>query len=327
MILKSSNNRKFNKAKTARNLGLIAAAGSAVFSAATVGAANYLVEQLIKPNPVNASEAFTFSPFELQLEHERISFPTADGSLVEGWLLPRPDTNRVVIAVSGYRGRKEDMLGISSHLWRNGFNLVLFDYRGHGLSRTKADVLTLGHRELEDFQAAVKYVRQRFDKPLIGAVGGSMGAAVSLIAAARDKDIRCVWSDSSFARQRDVIAHNWKNITHLPDWPVVDVAEKLFELRTGHLWQEFAPILEIAKIAPRPVYIVHGALDTVAPVSDAYALYEAATGPKQLWIEDDFEHCGVYFGNREEYSRRALAFFQENLVSVAKVQPPQIQNV
>lgn len=314
---KKTNSSGFNGGKLARTLGVATVIGGATVTAATLGVANYLVEQITRPQPVNFLDSYTFSPFELQVDHERVSFQTAGDTTLEGWLFPRPGERKVVLAVSGYRGRKEDMLGISAYLWRHGYNVMLFDYRGHGLRRTKTDILTLGHRELEDFEAAMRYLRSRIEQPLIGAVGGSMGAAVALAAAARDKDILAVWSDSAFASQRDVISHGWKTVSHLPSWPVVDVAEKIFEVRTGHDWHEFAPVKEIGKIAPRPVYIVHGASDSVAPVKDAYALYEAATGPKELWIEDDLEHCGVYFSNREEYSRRALAFFDEYLVPSA----------
>jgi len=316
---KTSQTRKaaqndFDSLKLARNLGMATVAGSATLSMAAFGAAKYVVEQLTKPQPLNSMDNFTFSPFELQLEFELVRFPTADGSLLEGWLLPRPDDQRVVISVSGYRGRKEDMLGISSYLWRKGYNVLLFDYRGYGARRSKSDILTLGHRELEDYQAALRFVRSRFDQPLIGAVGGSMGAAVSLVAAARDEGILAVWSDSAFANQREVIATAWKTTTHLPDWPVVDLAERLFEERTGYSWREFSPVKEIARIAPRPVFLIHAANDSIAPVSDAYALYKAAAGPKELWIEDGLEHCGVYFNSREEYCRRALAFFEQYLV-------------
>ncbi len=307
--------------KLVRNLGLATAAGGLTVSLTTLGLANYMVEQITRPQPVNFLDSYTFSPFELEVEYEQIKFTTADGSHLEGWFFPRPGNNRVVLAASGYRGRKEDMLGISAYLWRHGYNVMLFDYRGYGMRRTKTDILTLGHHELEDFQAALKYIRSRIEQPLIGAIGGSMGAAVSLVATARDKNILAVWSDSAFASQRDVIALGFKNVTHLPTWPIVDMAETIFKVRTGHTWDEFAPVNEIANIAPRPVYIVHSASDSVAPVKDAYALYQAAAGPKELWIEDDLEHCGAYFSNREEYSRRALAFFDQYLVPAAIAQP------
>ncbi len=315
---KKTGKNKFLESKNlnlVKKFGLTAGIGGTAVSLFTLGAANYLVNQLTRPHPVNFLDNYTFSPFELQVDHETITFPTAGNSLLEGWLFPRPGEKRVVLALSGYRGRKEDMLGISSYLWRQGYNVMLFDYRGHGLQRARTDLLTLGHLEMEDFQAAMQYIRNRIPGALIGVIGGSMGAAVSIVAAARDKEILAVWSDSAFATQRDVIAHGWKTVTNLPTWPVVDLAEKIFEIRTGYNWHSFSPVNEIAKIGPRPVYIVHSSADSVAPVQDAYALYAAATGPKELWIEDGLEHCGVYFSNREEYSARVLSFFDRYLVA------------
>ncbi len=306
-----TNERPSNK--TWKRLGVAGLAVGGVSSLVSLGAARYLVDQLTGLKPVDPGEAYTFSPFETNVDYEEVSFPTANNRILAGWWLPRPDTRRVVVCVSGYRGKKEDVLGISSILWRNGFNVLLFDYRAHGFNRREGELITLGHRELEDIQAALRYVKSRIEHPLLGLLGGSMGAAVVLTATARDADVMAVWADSAFASQREIISHVWQKQTHLPSRPVVDIAGKLFNARTGYRWADFAPINEIAKIAPRPVYIVHGGADTLVPVNCAYRLYAAAQGPKEMWIEDGVEHCGVYFAFRAEYARRAVRFYEKYL--------------
>lgn len=311
--------QRFSKSKSRplRRLGLVALAGSGAAGLASLGAARYLVNQLTRLRPVEVSEAYSFSPFETEVDFEDVEFPTANGRLLKGWWLPRPGDRRVIVAVSGYRGRKEDVLGISSILWRNGYNVLLFDYRAHGPGRAEGELVTLGHRELEDMQAAVKFAKSRLENPLLGLLGGSMGASVALTAAARDPEVMAVWADSGFTSQREIINHVWQHRTHLPVHPVLDLAERLFKSRTGHRWEDFAPIDEIKKLGDRPVYLVHGASDSLVPIDHAYRLYSAAPGPKELWIEDDIEHCGVYFGHRTEYVRRCLKFFGEYLVAPA----------
>ena len=294
--------------------GLGSLAGGAVAGGFTLGMAHYLVDQLTRLRPLTSNDYYTFTPFETQVDYEDVSFPTVNGRLLKGWWLPRPQSQRVVIAVSGYRGKKEDMLGISSILWRNGYNVLLFDYRAYGAGRLADEMFTLGHRELEDVQSAVRYVRSRLERPWLGLLGGSMGASVVLMATARDPEIKAVWADSAFASQEDVIAYGWRSATHLPGRPVVDVAARLFERRTGHRWQDFAPIAEIGRIAPRPVYLVHAVGDRVIPVEQVHRLYEAASQPKELWVEPGLDHCGVYFAFREEYARRVLKFFGQYLV-------------
>jgi dipeptidyl aminopeptidase/acylaminoacyl peptidase len=314
-IAKSFNKTSFaSKNKPFKRLGLMALAGSASAGLVSLGVARYVVNELTRLTPVQPSEVYSFSPFETQVDFEEVEFPTTNNRLLKGWWLPRPGERRVIVTASGYRGRKEDVLGLSSILWRNGYNVLLFDYRAHGPGRAEGELVTLGHRELQDLQAAIKYTRTRLEYPLLGLLGGSMGAAVALVAAARNPDVLAVWADSPFTSQRDIINYVWHRQTHLPGHPVLDLAEKLFESRTGHRWLDFAPIDEMPKLGQRSVYLVHGTGDTMVPIEHAYRLYSAAPGPKTLWIEDGVEHCGVYFAHRLEYVRRCLGFFDANLV-------------
>ncbi|HEX2910218.1 MAG TPA: alpha/beta hydrolase [Chloroflexia bacterium] len=300
-----------------RLLGAAALAGSATASLISYGAAHYLVNELVKLRPLEAADVFTFTPFETNVESEDVSFPTANERLLKGWWLPRQNERRVVITVSGYRGKKEDMLGLASHLWRNNFNVLMFDYRGHGAQRAEDELITLGHRELQDMEAAISYACSRIEHPLLGLLGGSMGASVALVAAARNLDVKAVWADSPFTSQRDIIDYVWRQRTHLPSHPVTDIAARLFETRTGHRWEHFSPIDVIGQITPRPVYLVHSAEDKMIPVEHTYRLFEVASEPKSIWIEEAQGHCGVYFMNRAEYVRRVVHFFGENLVDLS----------
>ena len=99
---KKTNSSGFNGGKLARTLGVATVIGGATVTAATLGVANYLVEQITRPQPVNFLDSYTFSPFELQVDHERVSFQTAGDTTLEGWLFPRPGERKVVLAVSGY---------------------------------------------------------------------------------------------------------------------------------------------------------------------------------------------------------------------------------
>ncbi len=301
-----------------RNIEGIVLAGGTLTGLAVYGGARYLVDQLTRLRPLASGETYTFTPFETQVDFEEVSFPTANSRMLTGWWLPRPETSQVVVAVSGYRGHKEDMLGISSIMWRAGLNVLMFDYRGHGVGRNPDEIITLGHKELEDMQAAIRYVKSRISRPSLGLLGGSMGAAVCLVATAREKDVRAVWADSGFTSQHEVISHIWRQTTHLPGRPVLDLAARLFQARTGHHWRDFSPLAEIGSIAPRPVYIVHAANDKMVPVDQAYKLYEAAGEPKELWVEEGLEHCGVYFAYRAEYARRVLNFFGQYLSEQAR---------
>jgi dipeptidyl aminopeptidase/acylaminoacyl peptidase len=291
-----------------------------LFGSATLGVANYLVSKLVEQSEPLPSENYTFTPYEMGTPYEEVKFPTDKGRMLYGWFLPQPlQERRVIVTAHGHRGRKEDLLGISTFLWKAGFNVLMFDCRAHGAGREKGELMSLGTYELEDFQAANKYIHKRFaeegrGEAIVGAFGASLGAAVALVAAARDERIKAIWADSSFTSRRDVVAANWKKLTHLPDRPVIDTANLLFTLRTGHPLHNFSPLKEVSNMKPRPIYFLHGGSDKITPISHAYNLYKAAKGPKELWIEEGIDHCGIYFLDRVEYRKRAIEFYQKWVV-------------
>jgi alpha-beta hydrolase superfamily lysophospholipase len=278
---------------------------SGALLAGMLGVAAYTAHHISGRRRSN-SEEFTFSPWEVQIEHENISFTTEDGVTIRGWWFARPDSRRVIIGCTGHRGVKTDLLGIGSGLWRAGNNVLLFDYRGCGQSDHALQ--SLAHHELSDARAAVQYAQQRVADARIGMIGYSMGAAVAIQVAAVDPLIRAVVADSPFATMRDVVAHAFQR-RRLPTRPTTELTDVLTRLRYGYRFHAVRPLDVVSRIAPRPLLIIHGTADLTTPVEHARWLYEAAGEPKELWLLEDVPHCGAYFIDRRAYVTRVAEFF------------------
>ena len=83
---------------------------------------------------------------------------------------------------------------------------------------------------------------------------------------------------------------------------------------TGERLATYNPEELVARISPRPLFIIHGEHDNEAcTVADAHRLYEAARPPKTLWIVPGAGHCGGHGAQPAEYERRVLAFFDQAL--------------
>lgn len=278
--------------------------------AGAVGVAAYTAYAINGPRPHDPA-AYSFSPWEVQVEHERISFKTDDGVTIRGWWFSRPASRNVVIGFTGHRGRKEDLLGIGSGLWRAGSNVLLFDYRGCGESDRAPQ--SLAHNELRDARAAIRYAQNRMADARIGVIGYSMGAAVAILTAAAEPAVRAVVADSPFATMRDVVAHAYQR-RRLPTRPLLDLADAVTRWRYGYPFQAVRPLDAVATIAPRPLLLIHSTADTVIPVAHSYQLYEAAGDPKELWIFEGAQHCGGYFADRPAYVQRVAEFFADGLM-------------
>ncbi len=186
----------------------------------------------------------------------------------------------------------------------------MFDFRGHG--RSEGQHVSMGYYERQDLLGAVDYLQSRgIDR--VGVLGFSMGGAVAMATAPHSEAIRAVVSDGGFARFSDTIAAGVRErglpgflaslVGHLIVW--------LMGLRLDCSLSEADPIHWVDKIAPRALFIIHGALDPFVTVEEARELYAAADEPKEIWIVPEAGHRQADRRHPEEYRHRVLAFFDQ----------------
>jgi fermentation-respiration switch protein FrsA (DUF1100 family) len=279
---------------------------------AIVGVGLHIVNVLTRPKRLATFALFTFSPFELDLPAEEVTFESLCGKhLVNGWYIPCSGATSTIILSPGYRRAMSDLLGICASLWKEGHNVLAFEYYGHGT--VVGEPVTLGYREINDFLGAVAYVRMRDPLARIGALGYSMGAAVTIMGSARTLEVEAVIADSAFATHRRVIEYAVRRTTHLPFVLFEWVTDALLAWRAGYRFHQVEPLPDIGRLAPRPILLIHGLKDSVVDPRDAPLLYNAASEPKELWLLPNAEHCGSYFEDRLAYTRKVCAFFDLHL--------------
>jgi len=251
------------------------------------------------------------SPALLGLRYEDVSFSSrADELTLHGWYLPVENSEQIVIMVHGAEQNRADpnvkMLDIASGLVERGYNVLMFDLRGHGES--EGDMMSAGYHEKRDLLGAIDYEKGRgFER--IGVLGFSMGAATTLMATAENADIDAVVADSSFADLKDMIEPEFSKRTKFPKLLLPGL---LFMVKTmyGVDFNAIKPADLVSEIAPRPMFFIHGELDEVIPLEHAYKLHEASQNPQnQLWVVPQAGHVGSYAIHPEEYMNRITAFF------------------
>lgn len=271
----------------------------------------------INRRPSRVPEAnFAFTPWELDLEHDEVEFHTEDDIRIHGWLLPRPGRRRTVVVMHGYRGHKAQLLGISSYLWRSGFNVLLFDFRGRG--RSASAPISMGLWETADLRAAVDFVERTISDASIGLLGYSMGGVVALLGG-EDARVRAVATDSAFANQRGVLESiaDREARTHLggfvPGRWFIPAVEWWHRRWGKPPFSAIAPEEAMHRLIPKPVLIIHGTNDAMIPREQAERLASTAPGMHELWLVRGAHHCGAYFVDRAAYSARVAAFFNRHL--------------
>ncbi len=221
-----------------------------------------------------------------------------------------PGARRSVVVLShGYGDNRLQMLPWADFLHRAGFAVITYDMRGRG----ESDPLptTLGALENYDLSSVIDYAVSRtdVDPARIGALGLSLGASATLLAAADDRRIAAVVSDSAFSEASNVIATSFEHFIGLPAFPFAPVTVWIAGWRAGVDVSRIRPVDTVHRIAPRPLLLIHCLGDSVILPRTAPEIFAAARQPKQIWMIPGARHISGHDVAREEYERRVVAFF------------------
>lgn len=242
---------------------------------------------------------------------EELDLRTRDGLRIHAWLMTSPTAQSTVILLHGHGGNKHTLLPLAKILYPE-HHLLLLDSRGHGES--EGDRTTIGCEERLDVLAALDELERRKLGP-VGVFGTSMGAATAILAAAEDQRIASVLADSPYARLRHAVAVAGRSLGY--PGPIVPFMAYLgcrtTAQRLGYPMGAFDPVEVVGRLAPRPIFLIHGENDEIIPLSDAHLLYERASEPKELWILPGLQHCRALEAAYEPFCTRVREFFGRSL--------------
>src|SRR5437588_5379156 len=264
----------------------------------------------VPPRPTVLDD-FSFTPFEFQADYEEVELTTADGINFGAWHFRQPGSPQTVIISGGDKGQRQGALGIAVALWRKGFNVITYSYRG--MSGSDRAPITFGIKEVLELQAVIAFARKRIPRARIGLLGYSMGAVVSLLGAAGEPGVEALVLDSPFSDLRTLLIENVRTRARLPGTPFVWLAGLMLRARSGSKLADCSPVSVLSSLEPRPLFLIHGGADRITNVNHSRRLYDAYRGPREIWIVQGAPHTGAYFADRPLYVERVAGFFARHL--------------
>jgi pimeloyl-ACP methyl ester carboxylesterase len=257
----------------------------------------------------------TPSSQSLGVTPEEVSFLTPDNVKIAGWFIEVSSDAPTIILVHGFKNDRPAMIPWARFLKDASYNVLMYDSRGCG--RSDGWYITLGVHETDDLSAAVHYLADRKDltNHHMGALGVSLGAGTVILGAAREPLLEAVVADSAWSDLQPQIDRMNSLSLGPVALPLLPYARGLAEWMIKGDLSSVRPIDEIAKIAPRSVFLIYSADDknTLTAPSGNAKMYAAAHMPKQQWVVPSGGHVGGLFMHTDEYKQRVLTFFQENL--------------
>jgi pimeloyl-ACP methyl ester carboxylesterase len=204
-----------------------------------------------------------------------------------------PDADTAVVFGHGFTGssRNPKVVGLGRRFAASGVAFHAVDFRGHGRS---GGLSTLGELEVLDLDAVVDRARRHHRH--VVSVGASMGGLVAVRHAAQRGAVDAVIAISSPGNGARPELARARLLSRLAG---TDRGRRLLR-RYGTRVDATASLspapVDLTRISPVPVVIVHGGRDHYVPVADARALFEELAPPRKLLLFPRFGHGEAGFG-------------------------------
>ena len=236
------------------------------------------------------------------LDFEQVSFRTRDGLKLAGWFFPaQGQSHGTVIHFHGNAANITAHLSLVSWLPDEGYNLLMFDYRGYGESEgkvTRAGTIMDGH-------TAIDYVLGRPDvqgRPLF-IYGQSLGGAVGIVVAAERPEVQAVVAESPFSGYRRIAARHVRQLV-FSKWLAKGIA-------TLTVSSGYDPLDVVEQLAPRPLLVIVAGEDEICFPELGRELFAAAGEPKEFWLAFGAVHLGILSEHYSELRERVTLFFEK----------------
>jgi len=256
-------------------------------------------------NPVRNHDRW---PSDLGIKFSEINFKTQNNRNLYGWWIDGNENLPLLILVHGWGRNSGRMLPYIVKLHKEGYNLLAFDSRNHGIS--DKDKYSSMPKFAEDIQAAINFATKAKSFSSIGLVGLSIGGAASIFAAAKDNRIKSVVTVGAFGSPKEVMMKPLKD-RHIPYFPLIWLLFIYLQNKIGKKFSEFAPENFIAK-SEACFFIIHGTNDLTVNIDQAHRLKNAAKPSKaKLWEIPGRGHSDCH--EEKEYWTKISNFLSETL--------------
>jgi pimeloyl-ACP methyl ester carboxylesterase len=263
---------------------------------------------LVRPHRENVGDA----PADLHATRATISTP--QGLSLVGWFVRGEPGAGAVLLLHGLHADRRQMVPVARMLANERFTLLLFDFEAEGES--DGDRISVGFRESDDARAALEFLRREAPGEKVGAIGRSMGGAAALLGRGPlDVDalvFESVYPDIEQAVAERIGAHLGRvagGVGRALGRPLAPLL--LWQLRP---WlaigcEDLRPVAAIARLRA-PLLLISGDQDRYLPVDEARRLFDAAPGPKELWIIAGAVHDRMADAVPAEYEKRVVGFLR-----------------
>jgi len=246
---------------------------------------------------------------------EQIQFSNLSGEKLAGTFHVPSDNSRhgIILGHCFTCSRHTKILrDLSLALVDVGFKVLRFDFSGNGQSEGNFSESSYS-KQVDDIKTAASFMSAQ-DVSWIGVAGHSMGAMVALLAASQMDSIKAICTLAAKASPLQSFHFlSQDQIQELQKTGRVNFISRGRNLELTEAFFADAAKYDLSSIMPsllQPLMVVHGDMDEIIPVENAYKLEQYKRSNTELAIISGADHMFSQDEHRQEVAQRVSQWFK-----------------
>ena len=242
------------------------------------------------------------------LQKTDYEIPSYDGYVLHAQFLKNPvDTDKYMILTHGFTDNHYGALKYAKMYLDYGFNLVIYDLRGHGAN--KRTFVTYAIRESRDVMAVVADTRRRYGNiRVLGLHGESLGAASTAMCMKYKPQVNFGVCDCGFADIENVIKGSVESM-HLPGFCYY-LAALGAVIRYHYSFGKMRPIDALGDNTV-PMLFIHGDADQLIPYQNSERMAAKTAGYSEVHLIPGATHAESVLKDTTAYREYVEAFLKK----------------
>jgi putative redox protein len=247
---------------------------------------------------------------------QQIQFPNLSGEKLAGTFhIPSENSRQGIILGHCFTCSRHTRIlrDLSLALVDEDFKVLRFDFSGNGQSEGNFSE-SFYSKQVDDIKTAASFMSSQ-DVSWIGLAGHSMGAMVALLAASEMDNIKAVCTLAAKASALQGFHFlSQDQIQKLERTGRVNFTSRGRKLKLTEAFFADAAKYDVSSILsslPQPLMVVHGDVDDIIPVENAYRLQQYKRVNIELAIISGADHMFSQDEHRQEVAQRVARWFKE----------------
>jgi pimeloyl-ACP methyl ester carboxylesterase len=240
----------------------------------------------------------------------RLSTPDGMALAATYWPGARPDAPAVLL-LHGVNASRRATAPTAAWLASLGYAALTVDLRGNGESSTAEH--GFGFTEALDARAAFDWLKRRQHGARVAVIGNSMGGAAALLGPMGPLPADALVLQAVYPDIRQAIRNRIAARVGRPPAYLLEPLLSLQSLPRLGVWPSALSPREAIRRFRGPVFVIGGSDDRSTPPGETRALFDAAPGPKRLWLVPGRGHAAMGDLADSAYRSRLRAFLDATI--------------